>query len=307
MHEPVMVEEVMNLMAIRTGGTYVDGTVGDGGHAEAILNHAGAGSRLLGLDRDDDAVSRARQRLASRSSQVSILHGNFSDLADLAAAAGFEAVDAVLLDLGVSSGQLNEAARGFSFQQDGPLDMRMDRSRGPTAADLVNTLDAKMLADVLWRLGEERASRRIAAAVVEARREGEIRTTGRLADLVARAKGGRRGRIHPATQTFQALRMEVNRELEHIERGIEAALKLVRVGGRVAVITFHSIEDRLVKQTFVRHVGRWESLDAGGRRWVGMEPRCQWIDRKPLTPSSEEVRRNPRARSAKLRVVERTN
>ena len=306
MHEPIMVSEVIDLMAIKKGGVYVDGTVGSGGHAAAILAKAGTHARLLGIDRDREAIVRARERLAQQGLNATLVHGNYAALADLAQRAEFEAVNGVLLDLGVSSDQLDVAERGFSFQKDGPLDMRMDRSETKMAADLVNELAPADLADVLWRLGEEHASRRVAASIVQARRSGEIRTTGHLAEIVSRAKGGRRGKIHPATQTFQALRMAVNRELEGIEEGLEAALRLLKVGGRLAVITFHSLEDRLVKQIMTRHVGRFESLQAGGRRWLGSEPVCKWITKKPVEPSEEEVRANPRARSAKLRVVERT-
>lgn len=302
-----MVGEVMDLLAIREGGAYVDCTLGGAGHAEEILRRAGTGARFLGLDRDADAIERSARRLQPKFPHVTLVHGNYADLERLASEAGFTEADGVLLDLGVSSFQIDEAARGFSFQHDGPLDMRMDRSRGPSAADLVRDLDEKDLADVLWRYGEERDSRRIAAAIVKARASGAIRTTGRLADIVSQAKGGRRGKIHPATQAFQALRMAVNEELAGVERGLEAALRLVRVGGRVAVITFHSLEDRLVKQVMSRHVGRWESLHAGGERWLGEKPECRWVNRKPVEAGEAEVRANPRARSAKLRVLERVS
>lgn len=188
---------------------------------------------------------------------------------------------------------------------DGLLDMRMNRKQTKTAASLVNDLSERDIADLLWRLGEESASRRIAAAIVSERHTAPIRTTLHLADVVSRAKGGRRGKIHPATQTFQALRMAVNDELEQAEEGFESAMKLVRIGGRVAVITFHSGEDRLIKQAMARHVGRDVSLPQGGSRWEGDRPRAKWIVKKPMTASDDEVRDNPRSRSAKLRVVER--
>jgi 16S rRNA (cytosine1402-N4)-methyltransferase len=185
--------------------------------------------------------------------------------------------------------------------------MRMDRTQKLTAARLVNESDEEVLADILWRLGEESASRRIAKWICSERRQGAIETTGQLAELVERAKGGRRGKIHPATKTFQALRMAVNRELESVEAGVESALKLVAPGGRVAIISFHSLEDRVVKHGFARHVGAWESLPAGGKRWVGERPVARRITRKPVTASEEELLSNPRARSAKLRVVERVD
>lgn len=300
-----MVREVMELLAIREGGVYVDGTLGGAGHAESILRLARPGGRLLGLDRDEAAIARSADRLRSFSDSVKLVHARYDELERVAAETRWAPVDGVLLDLGVSSFQLDDPERGFSFQADGPLDMRMDRSQPRTAADWIAECDESELEDVLRRYGEERDARRVAAAIVKARASGAIRTTGRLAAIVESAKGGRRGRHHPATQTFQALRIAVNGELAGVERGVEAAIRLVRPGGRVAVIAFHSLEDRIVKQVFARHVGRWESLQAGGRRWVGDRPSCRWVNRKPLAPSAEEVRRNPRARSAKLRVIER--
>lgn len=305
MHQPVMVNEVVDHLA-RVGGTYLDGTVGGGGHARAILERAGAGARLLGLDRDDTALALARQALRDFP-DARLERGNFADMKAMAEQLGYVPADGILLDLGVSSMQLDTAERGFSFQQDAALDMRMDRRQASTAADLVNTLGAEELADLLWTLGEERASRRIARFIVEARTHAPLRTTGELADVVARAKGGRKGRLHPATQTFQALRMAVNDELGSLARGLAGALELLRPGGRLAVIAFHSLEDRMVKQTFAAHVGRRESLEAGGERWVGAQPAVTWIVKGPLTASAEESSRNPRARSAKLRVVERLN
>jgi 16S rRNA (cytosine1402-N4)-methyltransferase len=314
MHRPVLLQEVMEGLGVKPGGAYIDATVGGGGHAEAILRLSGPDGRLLGLDRDADAIDRARARLAPFQPRVSFHHARFSDMNLIASQNQVRDVDGVLLDLGMSSDQVDDASRGFSFMRDGPLDMRMDRSRGETAADLVNRLGAEELADLLWRLGEERASRRIAAFIVEARQVSPVHTTAHLADLVSRAKGmpraqsrGRRhySKVHPATQTFQALRMAVNGELDEAQAGIEAALRLVKVTGRVAVISFHSIEDRAVKQLFAKHEGRWESLQAGGRAWRGEEPAVQRITRKPVEPSDAEVQENPRARSAKLRVVER--
>ena len=216
-------------------------------------------------------------------------------------------VDGVLLDLGFSSDQMDDAARGFSFQAEGPLDMRLDRSEPRTAADLVNGMEESELADVIFELGEERDARRIARAIVAERVRSPIRTTRRLADVVAAAKRGPRGKIHPATQTFQALRIAVNRELESLDRGLEGALALVKPGGRVGVISFHSLEDRRVKRFFAEHAGRWESLEQGGERWVGAEPQVKLVTRKPVTASEDEIRANPRARSAKLRVAERVN
>lgn len=306
MHQPVLVKEMIDLMAIKVGGGYIDGTAGGGGHSAAILEKAGAAARLLAVDRDADAIERVRARFADSGFNVVVVRGSFSDLRALAERHGFAQVDGVVLDLGVSSFQLDEAHRGFSFRQDGPLDMRMDRDQELTAESLVNRLDGAELADLIWRLGEEPAARRVASAIVRARAVAPLRTTGALADVVRAAKGGRRGaRIDPATQTFQALRMAVNRELDEVALGVEAAIALVKPGGRVAVISFHSLEDRAVKHALADHVGRRVSLPQGGDRWEGLYPVCRWITRKPVTPADEECAANPRARSAKLRVVER--
>ncbi len=303
-HEPVLLEEVVEGLAVRPGGTYIDGTVGAGGHANAILARAGVGGRLLGVDRDPQALALARGRLAAHPGAV-LARGNFADLSEIAGRAGFAAVDGILLDIGVSSMQLGTPGRGFSFQTDEPLDMRMDPEGPVTAADWLHAASESDVADALWRYGEERASRRIARFVVEARARSPIRTTREFADLVARAKGGARGRIHPATQAFQALRIVVNDELAALERGIESALGLLRVGGRLAVISFHSLEDRVVKRRCSAHVGRRESLEAGGERWLADPPPVAWVEKTPRMASEEEVARNPRARSARLRVVER--
>ena len=306
MHEPVMQSEVLDGLAMKRGGRYIDATVGDGGHAEALLERIGETGRLLALDRDREALTAAQKRLAGWAAQCAWVQTNFGGLSEAADGAGFFDVDGVLFDLGVRSDQLDQAERGFSFMRDGPLDMRMDRSAGETAADLVNDRPEAELAELIGELGEERGARRIAAAIVRRRAERRVETTGDLAELVSEAVGGRRGRIHPATRTFMALRMAVNSELGSIAQGVTAALHRVGPGGRVAVLSYHSLEDRLVKQIFAEHVGRWESLQAGGREWRGTEPRMKRITRKPMTPSAKELEKNARARSAKLRVVERT-
>lgn len=304
MHEPVLLEEVLAGLAVRPGGCFIDGTLGGGGHAEAILERVGPTGRLLGIDRDPHALALVRERLARFPNAV-LARGNFADMSALAQRAEFNGVDGVLLDIGVSSMQLDTPSRGFSFQADAALDMRMDPDLPRSAADWVNEATETDLADVLWRYGEERASRRIARFIAEARARAPIRTTGQLAELVARAKGGARGRIHPATQTFQALRVAVNDELGALERGIEAALALLKVGGRLAVIAFHSLEDRMAKRRLSAHVGVRESLEAGGERWIVAAPPVKWIVKTPRMAGDEEVSRNPRARSARLRVVER--
>ena len=305
MHTPVMVDEVLAQMDIKPGGCYIDATVGGGGHSEAVLQRVGAKGFLLCVDRDQDALTRATLRLGEQFRNFVTEQGDFRDLAEIAARRAVEHVDGVIMDLGMSSDQVDDAQRGFSFMREGPLDMRMDRTQMETAFDLVNEESPEHLAELLKTFGEERQGRRIARAIVDARRRKAIETTTELAEIVARVKGGRRGRQHPATQTFQALRMAVNDELESISKGLEAALALVRPGGRVGVISFHSIEDRLVKQCFARHVGQWQSLPEGGQRWSGVQPAARRITRKPVSPGAEEIDANPRARSAKLRVIER--
>ena len=304
MHQPVLVEEVAELLAVRSGGMYVDGTVGSGGHAAAILDRAGADGCLLGIDRDAEALGRARSRLSRCRGSVRLVHGNFSEMQALADSRGFGAVDGIVLDLGVSSEQLDTAARGFSFTAEGPLDMRMDRSRGPTAADLVNGMAEEELTRLLREKGEERNAWRIARAIVRERGRGRIETTGQLAALVREAAGRRTGRLHPATRTFQAIRIAVNAELESLEKGLEDGLALLRKGGRMVVIAFHSLEDRIVKQCFVRHTARRESLVQGGWREYWDPPRVEPLTRKPVVPSREEIAANPRARSARLRAVQ---
>jgi 16S rRNA (cytosine1402-N4)-methyltransferase len=304
-HQAVLRRETVEALAVRPGGVYLDGTLGGASHAAAILAAARPGGRLVGIDRDPQALERCREWLSAPDAAVDLVQGNFRDMSAIAARLGVVGFDGIVLDLGLSSDQLESPERGFSFMADGPLDMRMDPSTGQTAADLLNTLDERELADLLWRYGEEPDSRRIARAVVADRSGAPFARTLAFAEWVARIKGGRRGRIHPATQVFQALRIAVNDELGAAADGVEAALRLLKPGGRLAVITFHSLEDRIVKQIFQRHAGRWENLQAGGRRWEGDKPPVRWLGRKPVTASDEELTNNARARSAKLRAVER--
>jgi 16S rRNA (cytosine1402-N4)-methyltransferase len=307
MHRPVMLKEVIEGLCIRRDGWYVDATLGGGGHASAILSELGPGGRLLGIDRDPSALERLKGFGEGCHAAVTLVCGNFGDLDTLARKAGLSRAHGILFDLGVSSFQLDQPERGFSFRADGPLDMRMDPAQPLTAETIVNEWSVERLADVLFRFGEETAARRISRAIGEERDRERIQTTGRLADLVERVKGGRRGRLHPATKTFMALRMAVNGELESIERGLAAAADLLAVGGRLAVLSFHSLEDRVVKQFVRRHIPRTAGRPEGGAVRLGEEPPLQWVGRKPRTPSEEERRDNPRARSAKLRVAEKTN
>jgi 16S rRNA (cytosine1402-N4)-methyltransferase len=282
-HRPVLLQETLELLAVRPGALYVDGTVGLAGHAEEILRRSAPDGRLLGLDRDGETLERARERLAEFGGRVRLEQGDFREIPERL---GGEAPAGVLLDLGVSSVQLDTPERGFSFRNEGPLDMRMDRSAGPTAADLVNRLAEEDLADVIYRYGEERASRRIARAIANARARSPLRTTTELAEVVRRAAGrSRRPGLDPATRTFQALRIHVNRELEGLADALRTVASQLAPEGRLAVIAFHSLEDREVKWTF-------RGLHGNGYRL---------LTRKPLRPGEEEVQKNPRARSARLR------
>jgi len=289
-HEPVLLEEVVQLLDPSRGGVFIDCTIGLGGHARAMLD-AGA-TRLLGLDRDPRALELAAQALAPWHDRIELVHADYRELPSVLAARGMDGIDGALADLGVSSMQFDTVGRGFSFRRDEPLDMRMDQTSGPTAAELLAEVDEGELADVIYRYGEERFSRRIARRIVEVRRATPISTTAQLADIVRRAVP-RKGyqRIDPATRTFQALRIWVNRELEGLDAFLTAATRLLRRGARFAVITFHSLEDRVVKHVF-------RALAAG-------EEALRLLTRKPVIPGERELARNPRARSAKLRAIER--
>lgn len=306
MHVPVLLEATVDSLAVRSGGVYIDGTLGRAGHAREILARAGEGATLVGIDRDTQALSESAERLAEFSeSRVELVHGCHGDLREIAHGKGLDEVDGILLDLGVSSPQLDEAVRGFSFRADGPLDMRMDRTRGLTAADVVGTTDEKGLADLFRTYGEEPDARRIARAIVRERARGPLSTTAQLADLVERTVG-RHGAHHPATRVFQALRMAVNDEVGELERALVGGLGLLKPGGRFAVITFESITDRIVKRFFAAHAGKMVSLQQGGERWEGELPRVRLVTRRAVTAAEDEVALNPRARSARLRAVERT-
>ena len=303
-HEPVLLEEVLSALRPASGGLYVDGTVGGGGHSEAILEACSPEGRLVAFDRDDWALNAAASRLARFGDRMELHHEAFAGLAKRLAK---RRCDGVLLDLGVSSPQLDEAERGFSFQADGPLDMRMDRRQSVTAAQLVNELESEKLAEIFWKLGGERKSRRIARAIVEQRSMQRLDTTKQLAEAVERACPRRGARTHPATGVFQALRMAVNDELGQVEAGLEAGWSVLKPGGRLAVITFHSGEDRVVKQ-FGRRLAKPYTVrgevDLPEMR-EPREPLAKELSRKAIKPSKEELDRNPRSRSAQLRVLEK--
>ncbi|MCL6450032.1 MAG: 16S rRNA (cytosine(1402)-N(4))-methyltransferase RsmH [Acetobacteraceae bacterium] len=305
-HVPVLLLEVLEALRPRPGGFYLDGTVGEGGHALALAR-AAPGGTVLGIDRDAGALETARRRLEGAGCRVVLVHGDYADMGRILRERGLGPPDGVLLDLGVSSHQFDDPERGFSFQRDGPLDMRYDRTRGPTAADLVNRLPAEELRDLIWRYGEERWAGRIARFLVRARRFGPIATTSRLAEVVGQAipAAARRRGPHPARRTFQALRIATNRELESLEAGLDAALDVLRPGGRVAVISFHSLEDRLVKRAFLRAAGGCRCPPGLPVCACGARARLRVLTPRPIRPSAREVEENPRARSAKLRAAER--
>ncbi len=303
-HTPVLLTEVVAALAPRAGSIIVDGTFGAGGYSRAFLDAAPC--RVYGIDRDPDQIARAAALQDQSGGRLTVIEGRFGSMDSLLAERGVNAVDGVALDIGVSSMQLDEPERGFSFRHDAPLDMRMERA-GPTAADTVNELPEEELADIIWRLGEERHSRRVARAIVAARKGEPITTTSGLADVVRGAVPRSRDGIDPATRTFQALRIHVNDELGELDRGLSAAERLLHEGGRLAVVSFHSLEDRAVKD-FLR---RRSSAPARPSRHLpplaaGRAPSFTLLEKKPIAPTSAEVAANPRARSARLRVAERT-
>lgn len=299
-HIPVMLDEVVEGLAVRENGRYLDGTFGRGGHAAAILARLSPEGRLFLMDRDPTAIAVAGAGLAT-DPRVSLRHDNFATMGEWDALDG--GLDGILLDLGVSSPQLDDASRGFSFMNDAPLDMRMDTTRGISAADFLRDADEADIADVLWKFGEERFSRRIAKTIVERRATTPITRTGDLAALVAGCVGRREPGKNPATRTFQALRIRVNAELESVETGLDAALERLNVGGRLAVISFHSLEDRIVKQFIRSHEGRVQ----GSRRGPPAEAKLARLKPvgKALFASDAEVSANPRSRSAVLRIAEK--
>ena len=294
-HQPVLLKEVLHFLSVKPGGTYVDGTVGGGGHAEAILQRLEGRGAYVAIDRDHETLDRARERLKRFEGQVHFIHGVFSQIPMILNDLGIAAVDGVFIDLGVSSFQLESGDRGFSFLKEGPLDMRMDpdglESDGltplSTAAEIVNEWPEKELAEIFYKFGEERFARRIARAIVAVRRGPPFKTTTELSRLIEKTVPRGRSMIHPATRVFQALRIAVNGELDHLKAFLSSDFRFLNEGGRVAVISFHSLEDRLVKQSFRSR----EDLKV--------------ITKKPVTAVEEELRENPRSRSAKLRVAEK--
>ncbi len=299
-----MMEEVLTALSPRPGGRYADGTLGGAGHAAAILEASSPTGWLFGCDRDCDAVEAARKRLAKFEGRFEIRQGNFAGMSEWIEAGS---CDGVLLDLGVSSPQLDLAERGFSFQQDGPLDMRMDKSQPMTAAKLVNESSAEDLANIFWEFGGERDSRRMARAIERDRQMRRFETTRQLAELIERISPRAGKKAHPATKVFQALRLAVNDEIGSLKRGLDGALKILKPGGRLAVITFHSLEDRVVKgfgRTMSRDYTVIGDVDVPELRKPAV-PKMKWVSRKAIQPTQAEIDENPRSRSAQLRVLEK--
>lgn len=291
-HQPVLLREAVQQLQPRSGGQYVDCTIGGGGHAEEILRASAPNGQLIGLDCDDEAIIASRERLQEFGTRVHLVRANFVELERVLMQVGVTTVDGVLLDLGVSSRQFDEPSRGFSFQREGPLDMRMDRQLEASARDILRTASLEELGQIFYTFGEERRARAIARRIVNERERNSIETTTQLAQLVERVLGPKRGRIHPATRVFQALRIAVNSELENLKRVLAGAVNVLKPGGRIAVISFHSLEDRIVKHFFIGQ-SRNET------------PALRVVTKKPVIASEEEVESNPRARSAKLRVAEK--
>jgi len=306
-HVPVLLNEVLEGLAIREDGTYVDCTLGGAGHSLEILRRLGPKGRLIGLDQDEAALAAAAERLAPFGDQVRLVKTNFARIAQVVDELQVGPVHGVLMDIGVSSHQLDEAERGFSFHQEAPLDMRMDRSSPVSAATVVNEWPEEELVRIIREYGEERWAKRIAQFIVRARAHGPIRTTTELVDVIKAAipAAARREGGHPARRTFQAIRIAVNDELGALERGLEGAVQVLAPGGRLAVITFHSLEDRLVKQTFARWANPCTCPPNAPVCTCGKQPLVRHVTRKPVTASPAELEANPRSRSAKLRVVEK--
>lgn len=307
-HQPVLLTQTLNSLNMRPGGLYLDGTLGGGGHTEAILQATEPDGRVIGLDQDDEALRAASHRLKPFGERFCPVRANFANIAQVLAAEGIEAVDGVLLDIGVSSHQLDEPSRGFSYMQDGPLDMRMDRRSGKTAADLIAELSETELANIIYRYGEERFSRRIARQIVEQRSRQPFNSTKQLAELISAAIPAaqrRKEKQHPAKRTFQALRIAVNDELGVLERGLAAAFASLKPGGRLSVITFHSLEDRIVKTYFAGLAKGCECPPEFPVCVCGKTPQAKLLTRRPQTADEAELANNPRARSAKLRTIEK--
>lgn len=306
-HQSVMPDEVIQFLNPQPGGTYLDGTLGGGGHARLILERCTPGGMLIGIDQDQEALLATGQRLAEFGTAAVLVHGNFGELEEHLDRLGVAALDGFILDIGVSSHQLDSGKRGFSFQHDAPLDMRMDTSRGQTAAELLNELPVEELERIIWDFGEERWAKRIAAFIIKARQEAPITSTFQLVDIIKGAvpKAKWDERIHPATRTFQAIRIAVNRELDNLEKGLRAAIERLKPGGRGVVISFHSLEDRIVKHIFREYTTGCTCPRNLPVCVCNNKPRVQILTSRPVMAGEIEISGNPRSRSAKLRAIEK--
>lgn len=306
-HIPVLLKVAVDLLQCKSGGIYVDCTLGAGGHAEEILKWSAPDGILIGMDQDENILKIAQERLREYKERVRLVHGNFSDIKEIVKSEGVEMVDGILFDLGVSSYQLDDKERGFSFMYDAPLDMRMNKKAKTTAADIVNSASERELSEIIFKYGEERFAKRIAASIVREREKSPISATLRLSDIVIRAipKRFQPSRIHPATKTFQALRIAVNDELNVLEKGITDAVSILKPNGRLCAISFHSLEDRIVKKGFQRMEKGCICPPRIPVCQCGIMPSIKIITRRPITSGDEEIQTNPRARSAKLRAAEK--
>ncbi len=304
-HVPVLVKEVVEGLSTLRQGTFVDCTLGLGGHARSLLEKLGSSSRLIGIDADAEALEKARHALADWEERVILIRDNFRNLGKILHGLGVEEVDGILFDLGMSSAQVDSPLRGFSFNREGPLDMRFDGRQSLTAAEIVNRYAEKEIMRIIREFGEERFPGRIASAIVRRRRESPISSTGELAELIERVLGRRRGGIHPATRTFQALRIAVNQELESLREALPQSIMALKPGGRLLVISYQSLDDRVVKQTFREFEKGCICPPSVPECRCGRVSEVEILTRKPIRPSMEEVQRNPRSRSAKMRICQR--
>lgn len=306
-HISVLLNETINGLNIKPDGVYVDGTLGGGGHSLEIVKRLNKGGHLYGIDRDEDAIEAASDRLKEYSDRFTAVHGNFYNAADILESLGVDRIDGMILDLGVSSHQLDEAQRGFSYMQDAPLDMRMDRQSGYSAWNVVNEKTEKELNDIIFKYGEEKWAKRIAQFIVAEREKKPIDTTGELVEIIKKAvpKGARRDGPHPAKRTFQAIRIEVNGELAILDSTVDNVVEKLNTGGRICVITFHSLEDRIIKNAMRRHENPCACPPEFPVCVCGKKADGKVITRKPILPSEEELEQNPRARSAKLRIMQK--
>ncbi len=302
-HQPVMLSECIDALVNNPDGCYIDGTIGGGGHCKEILNRLSQKGRVLGFDRDKDSIDNLRS-FSRQDHRLTLIHDNFSEMSNKLSEDGINKVDGILLDLGISSSQLDKKERGFSFLKDGPLDMRMNQLQELNAEQWLKDSNEEEIAKILYTYGEEKQSHKIAKEIVKFRKNNSLKTTLQLADLVEKVKGGRRGlRIHPATKTFQAIRIVVNNELGSIEKVLSEMIHKIYSGGRFVILTFHSLEDRIVKHFFTSHLKKEISLYEGGSKEIGNKPYIKWLRKKPLIASDNEIKINPRSRSAKLRAI----